>query len=44
VGSVRGWSKGYETTPTFDIKGAIIVDCKVDEVKKALGVQERSAH
>jgi len=35
---VRGWANGNETTPTFDIKGTIIVDFKVDEVKKALGM------
>ncbi len=35
---VRGWARGYETTPTFEIKGQIIVDWKPDEVAKALGL------
>jgi glutaredoxin len=35
---VRGWANGNETTPTFNIKGTIIVDFKVDQVKKALGI------
>jgi arsenate reductase-like glutaredoxin family protein len=35
---VRGWARGYETTPTFDIKGRIIVDWKPAEVAKALGL------
>lgn len=35
---VRGWAHGFETTPTFDIKGQIIVDWKPDEVAKALGL------
>ena len=37
AGRVRGWAKGNETTPTFNIKGTIIVDFKPDEVAKALG-------
>jgi glutaredoxin len=36
---VRGWANGNETTPTFDIKGTIIVDFQVDRVKKALGMK-----
>jgi glutaredoxin len=35
---VRGWANGNETTPTFDIKGTIIVDYQLDQVKKALGI------
>ena len=35
---VRGWARGFETTPTFDIRGQIIVDWKPDEVAKALGI------
>lgn len=35
---VRGWARGFETTPTFDIRGQIIVDWKPDEVAKALGL------
>lgn len=35
---VRAWANGFETTPTFDIKGTIIVDFKQAEVAKALGL------
>ncbi len=35
---VRGWASGFETTPTFDIKGQIIVDWQPDAVAKALGI------
>ena len=35
---VRGWARGFETTPTFDINGTIIVDFKQAEVAKALGL------
>jgi len=35
---VRGWANGNETTPTFDIRGTIIVDFQVEQVKKALGM------
>lgn len=35
---VRGWAGGNETTPTFDIKGKIIVDFKPVEVAQALGL------
>ncbi len=35
---VRGWANGFETTPTFDIKGQIIVDWRPAEVAKALGL------
>lgn len=34
---VRGWARGYETTPTFDIRGQIIVDWEQAKVAKALG-------
>jgi glutaredoxin len=33
---VRGWANGSETTPTFNIRGKIIVDWKPDEVEAAL--------
>lgn len=36
---VRGWARGFETTPTFDIKGHIIVDWQPDAVAEALGVK-----
>jgi glutaredoxin len=29
---VRGWTNGYETTPTFDIQGRIVVDFKKDRL------------
>lgn len=35
---VRGWANGFETTPTFDIKGQVIVDWQLDAVAKALGI------
>ena len=35
---VRGWARGFETTPTFDIKGQIIVDWQQEQVKRALGI------
>ena len=35
---VRGWANGYETTPTFDIRGTIIVDFDKAKVDKALGL------
>lgn len=36
---VRGWASGFETTPTFDIKGQIIVDWQQAEVARALGIE-----
>ena len=35
---VRGWANGHETTPTFNIKGKIIVNFKKHEVAEALGL------
>lgn len=35
---VRGWANGNETTPTFDIKGTIIVDFDKAKVDRALGL------
>jgi glutaredoxin len=35
---VRGWARGYETTPTFDIKGTIIVDFDQAKLARALGI------
>ncbi len=35
---VRAWANGFETTPTFDIKGQIIVDWQQEQVKRALGI------
>ena len=36
---VRGWANGNETTPTFDIKGQIIVDYDMEKVEAALGIK-----
>ena len=33
---VRGWANGFETTPTFDVHGQIVVDFKKDQLEKAL--------
>ena len=35
---VRGWANGNETTPTFDIKGTIIVNFDLPKLEKALGL------
>jgi glutaredoxin len=35
---VRAWAEGYETTPTFDIKGTIIVDFDPAELDEILGI------
>lgn len=35
---VRGWANGNETTPTFDIKGTIIVNFDQAKLNKALGL------
>ena len=35
---VRGWANGNETTPTFNIKGAIIVNYDQAKLNKALGL------
>ena len=36
---VRGWTNGSETTPTFDIRGKIIIDYDENELNKALGIK-----
>ncbi len=35
---VRGWANGNETTPTFNIKGTIIVNFDQAKVNRALGI------
>ncbi len=35
---VRGWANGNETTPTFNIKGTIIIDFDKNKVARALGI------
>jgi glutaredoxin len=37
---VRGWANGYETTPTFDVRGTIIVNFDISKLAKALGIGE----
>ena len=37
---VRGWANGNETTPTFDIKGQIIVNFDKAKIAQALGIKE----
>jgi glutaredoxin len=36
---VRAWTGGYETTPTFDVRGTIVVNFDVDRLNKLLGIQ-----
>lgn len=36
---VRGWANGNETTPTFNIKGTIIVNFDRAKLDKALGIK-----
>ncbi|MBM3130591.1 MAG: redoxin domain-containing protein [Chloroflexi bacterium] len=36
---VRGWANGNETTPTFNIKGTIIVNFDQDKIERALGLK-----
>ncbi len=36
---VRRWANGFETTPTFDIKGQLIVDWRAAQVAQALGIE-----
>jgi glutaredoxin len=35
---VRGWANGNETTPTFNIRGQIVVDWDRDRVEELLGI------
>jgi len=36
---VREWTGGYETTPTFDVHGTIVVNFNVDRLNELLGIQ-----
>jgi glutaredoxin len=36
---VRGWARGYETTPTLDVKGTIVVEFNQARVAELLGIQ-----
>ena len=35
---VRGWANGYETTPTFNIKGTVLVNFDKNKVAEVLGI------
>lgn len=35
---VRSYTGGYETTPTFDVKGNIVVNFDIDKLNKLLGI------
>jgi glutaredoxin len=37
---VRAWARGFETTPTFDIKGTILVDFDRDKLDEVFGFKE----
>jgi glutaredoxin len=39
---VRGWANGNETTPTFDVKGTIIVDFDRAKVEQALKILDNT--
>jgi glutaredoxin len=36
---VKGWANGYETTPTFNIRGKILIDFDKAKVAEALGIE-----
>jgi glutaredoxin len=36
---VRQWTGGYETTPTFDVRGTIVVNFNVDRLNELLGIE-----
>jgi glutaredoxin len=37
---VKGWAGGFETTPTFNIRGQIVVDWDPAKMVKALGIAQ----
>ncbi|MBN1536057.1 MAG: redoxin domain-containing protein [Anaerolineales bacterium] len=37
---VRGWASGNETTPTFDIRGEILIDYDQIKLEKLLGIRK----
>ena len=37
---VRGWAKGYETTPTFDVRGKILIEFNRSKLAELLGIKE----
>jgi glutaredoxin len=36
---VRTWTGGYETTPTFNIQGTIVVNFDIEKLNELLGIQ-----
>ena len=41
---VKGWANGYQTTPTINIKGKIIVNFNKQEVQEALGLKQTAEY
>ena len=39
AGEVRSWTGGYETTPTFNVNGSVVVNFDVEKLNKLLGIQ-----
>lgn len=37
--NLRNWTGGYETTPTFRIKGEVIINFDKDKLNKALNLE-----
>jgi len=37
---LRGWTGGYEATPTFDVKGDIVINFDVEKLRKLLRIPE----
>lgn len=37
---VRAWTGGYETTPTFDVGGTIVVNFDIERLNRLLGIRE----
>ena len=37
---VRSYAGGYETTPTFDVKGKILIEFNRAQLAEALGIEE----
>lgn len=37
---VRGWANGYETTPTFNVRGKILVEFNRSRLAEMLGIKE----
>jgi len=37
---LRSWTGGYEATPSFDVKGNIVINFDVEKLKKLLVIQE----